>query len=1010
MNNSTHWQVLGTEATKDEAQIRAAYLSELPKHHPEDDPDGFRRLREAYEAALEEARRPEGEEDEEDDTTESGLIVRELKAVVDDFVRRLNISEWQDILNRDECARIDLQSQISEKLLILLMDDYYLPQKVWRLLNDFFGWSEQADILRQKFPSDYIDYVFRLIRHEENLRSEYFDLTVPGTDFNGIINSYYELSNAITNREMETARKLVDDATESGIMHLDVRLQIARYYYYKEDNDTAEAKIRELLAAYPEDDKANLLAGQIELQKGNMNTALRYFEKLLAENPDHYNARIGEAQVYFDMEEYEVAKAKCMDILTTDMYDNYANSLFDDANEKLIGICEAELAKEPSGADQTGRQDTIYKLASCYFNVGRMSDCLALIKDITPDEAYIAKDSELCFDALLDITEDYESIKYELLEFLKKWEHHETDRARLQYLPGKYYYIGEVDEAMEKAEEYLAEFPGSTIIRTIQTQIYRDRKQFAEAIKTAETGLAYDENFPPLLAEMAKLMHDTGDMAEAVRYAEKTLDVYPYANDMWTMIIEIYHDADYYDKVIEVCDAAASYGIDDPFIIKYKAAAILLREETDEADDREADQGEEKSSLAGTGEGGSEGESEGQRVAEISSKDTAVEALLKISETEPEDLIVLSTLASHYMDEDHHQKVIELYTRLINIEPGAFYYHSRGLAYSRLDQNDAAKSDYLKAIELMPDVPFPYYNLGFNLYYEVDLNGAIDYLLKAHHIDPDYMPPYIFLVKSYSEKGDIDNAIRIADEGIARFDRAGNEEFLRDLAAEKIEAYYQISAYKDVLAMEDDVLDEDGDIGSASVLTALATSYYEQHEDDKAEAYYKKALRLAPDDDKVWRKYAFFLVNGRKDFYKAIEYYEKAVELRPIYLNFVKLAKACEMAGEKKKAKRYFKIALKMIREKEKASNPHPCLYYFMGECYFGLKKYKNAEDCLLLAVEKAPEYIGCSTHFCYEATFLLAYISKIRKNFKEAAEYYRQTIEVSQDREYLKFRSEFEL
>ena len=59
MSTGNHWAFLGLTPTKDKAEIKAAYLSQLPNHHPEDDPEGFRRLREAFERATEEADRQE---------------------------------------------------------------------------------------------------------------------------------------------------------------------------------------------------------------------------------------------------------------------------------------------------------------------------------------------------------------------------------------------------------------------------------------------------------------------------------------------------------------------------------------------------------------------------------------------------------------------------------------------------------------------------------------------------------------------------------------------------------------------------------------------------------------------------------------------------------------------------------------------------------------------------------------------------------------------------------------
>lgn len=53
MTASNYWQVLGLEeATQDKKAIKKAYAVQLKKHRPDEDPEGFKRLRKAYEFAL----------------------------------------------------------------------------------------------------------------------------------------------------------------------------------------------------------------------------------------------------------------------------------------------------------------------------------------------------------------------------------------------------------------------------------------------------------------------------------------------------------------------------------------------------------------------------------------------------------------------------------------------------------------------------------------------------------------------------------------------------------------------------------------------------------------------------------------------------------------------------------------------------------------------------------------------------------------------------------------------
>ena len=47
------WKILGIEKTKDKESIRRAYHDKLHSVNPEDDQEGFKKLRRAYEEAME---------------------------------------------------------------------------------------------------------------------------------------------------------------------------------------------------------------------------------------------------------------------------------------------------------------------------------------------------------------------------------------------------------------------------------------------------------------------------------------------------------------------------------------------------------------------------------------------------------------------------------------------------------------------------------------------------------------------------------------------------------------------------------------------------------------------------------------------------------------------------------------------------------------------------------------------------------------------------------------------
>ena len=187
------WKILKIEPTTDKKKIKAAYRDLLSDVNPEDKPEEFKALRQAYEDALAWA------DGHAQDTarTPMELWQEELAAVYDDFSRRNELTEWQKLLNEDICLSLDGRMACEDALLQFLMDHYFLSHEIWVYLDSQFSWLERKEELYDSYPQDFIDYiVVNGIHFNDTLPMKMF---IPGKDGDACstyLEKYFQFLNA----------------------------------------------------------------------------------------------------------------------------------------------------------------------------------------------------------------------------------------------------------------------------------------------------------------------------------------------------------------------------------------------------------------------------------------------------------------------------------------------------------------------------------------------------------------------------------------------------------------------------------------------------------------------------------------------------------------------------------------------------------------------------------------------------------------------------------------------
>lgn len=158
MDKKLAFQILGLSETKEEEQIRQSYLTLLKGTNPEDDPEGFKRLREAYEEALRFARQQD-EEDEEEPQGEIGLWMKRVREIYRDILLRREAENWKALFGDPVCAGLDTFLEARGQLLGFLAGHSFLPQTVWVLLDQTFHVMEDFDALKEEFHVNFLRHI-----------------------------------------------------------------------------------------------------------------------------------------------------------------------------------------------------------------------------------------------------------------------------------------------------------------------------------------------------------------------------------------------------------------------------------------------------------------------------------------------------------------------------------------------------------------------------------------------------------------------------------------------------------------------------------------------------------------------------------------------------------------------------------------------------------------------------------------------------------------------------------
>lgn len=190
------WEILGIDPTDDQEIIRNAYRNKLPLYHPENDPQGFKNLRQAYEEAKKgiqpafspisalttpEQAQPQNNQQDENASEETQVhpeqpaidqLMADFEALLNSAQKRYQPDAWHEYIQQLDNHSIDVVNQLRWPLLLKLFNASYISRKCAMILAERMRWKQRLnEVQGEAFEQldEFLDFI---------AKNDIFDLTL----------------------------------------------------------------------------------------------------------------------------------------------------------------------------------------------------------------------------------------------------------------------------------------------------------------------------------------------------------------------------------------------------------------------------------------------------------------------------------------------------------------------------------------------------------------------------------------------------------------------------------------------------------------------------------------------------------------------------------------------------------------------------------------------------------------------------------------------------------------
>lgn len=578
MEKTEIFSVLGIEETGDEGAIKAAYRERLTVTNPEDNPDGFKRLRQAYEEALELTKAWQEEQEEQEDTTETGQWVAQAARLYSTLDGRQDLEAWRELFSQDIYLSLDGEAECQDKLLVFLMRHYKLPTQIWKLLEEKLEICKNQSKLKERFPADFIDYLVNRITRGEEVEFSQFEGPQDG-DYDAFLQCYDNCWGALQEDKLEYVAQLLEECDRMGIWHPCMEVCRAHYYQASDRAEEAVSCLRELRKKFPGDELVEFNLAQMLWELDQKEEAAVCFEGIKERNDKHYTANLRLSQWYHDQGDDQKAK-KCAEEVLSLGYDDAFHQLLKEINRGLEKDLERKVKQDSAPED-------VLELGWCYLQDERFSLGIRRVKEIedrVPEgrmEEYLGLMTKLYREAA-----EYEKS----IEYSKRWRQalerriptvegealeKDEDRLRQSHAIAMQCYriLGYLDKssyglALEEADAMEAVNPHDIGVLMERAQTYMEMEEYEKCLELVKR-LVQEYRVYAALATALEAYRRQWDATGVVQTGRQLIQYFPDYVKPYVDMAKVYLDLDYAKELEELLAQAKEKGIESTYLEAY---------------------------------------------------------------------------------------------------------------------------------------------------------------------------------------------------------------------------------------------------------------------------------------------------------------------------------------------------------------------------------------------------------------------------------------------------------